>query len=162
MAWSATDQVRLTILKLSVLLLISSHLRDWVLDNSRNHIIRRFEHLKTVRYNAHLAYLQSLPYYSLYHSYNGQPPLAPRELQYLRGQLDNADVNLKLGVDQDWRSCCLLYPETLDYHFSLVSIRLPKDHHESVLRPEIGAGRKTFRRDSSFKESGGKRDKGRA
>lgn len=162
MAWSATDQVRLTILPLSVLLLILSHLRDWVLDNSRNHIIRMFEDLKQVRYKAQLAYLQSLPYYALYHSHNEQPPLAPRELKYLRRQLENADANFKLGVDQDWRSCCLLFPETLDYYFGLVSIRLPKDHHESVLWPDIGVARKTFRRDSSFKEDGEKRDKGRA
>lgn len=162
MAWSAKDQVRLTILTLPVLLLISSHFRDWVLDNSRNHILRMFGHLKTVRYNAHLAYLQSLPYYSLYHSYNGRPPLAPRELKYLRHQLDNADANLKLGVDQDWRSCCLLYPETLDYYFGLVSISLPKDQDESVLRPDIGVGRKKIRRDPNLKEGGGKKNRRRA
>ena len=137
--------------------------RDWVLDNSRNHINRMFAQLKKVRYAAHLAYLQSLPYYSLYHSHNGRPPLAPRELGYLRRQLDSADANLKLGVDQDWRSCCLLYPETLDYYFGLVSIWLPKDQDESVLRPDIGVGRKKIRRrDSSIVEGGGRREKGRA
>ncbi|GAB7331624.1 hypothetical protein MBLNU13_g02991t1 [Cladosporium sp. NU13] len=139
-------------------------IRDWVLDNSRNHIIRMFEHLKTVRYNAHLAYLQSLPYYSLYQYHNGRPPLHARELQYLQGQLHNANANLKLGVDQDWRSVCLLYPETLDYYFGLVNLRLPKDGDESVLRPDIGHGRKKIgRRDSGHSDKGGgKKDKGRA
>ena len=134
---------------------------DWVLDNSRNHIIRMFEHLKTTRYNAHLAYLQSLPYYSLYQYHNGRPPLHARELQYLHTQLNNANANLKLGVDQDWRSVCLLYPETLDYYFGLVSLRLPKDGDESVLRPEIGGRKKIGRRDSGHSEKGEKK-KGRS
>jgi hypothetical protein len=123
-----------------------------------------FEHLKTVRYNAHLAYLQSLPYYSLYQYHNGRPPLHARELQYLQGQLHNANANLKLGVDQDWRSVCLLYPETLDYYFGLVNLRLPKDGDESVIRPDIGHGRKKIgRRDSGHSDKGGgKKDKGRA
>ena len=112
-----------------------------------------FEHLKTVRYNAHLAYLQSLPYYSLYTYHNGRPPLGPYELQYLQGQLNNANTNLKLGVDQDWRSVCLMYPETLDYYFSLVKLVLPKDQDESVLRPKIG--RKKIRRDSGHSDKGG-------
>jgi len=136
------------------------HFRDWVLDNSRNHIIRTFRQLQESRYNAHRMYLRSLPYYSLYESYAGQPPLHRRELGYLQQQLDNADANLKLGVDQDWRSCCLLYPETLDYYFGLVCLRLPKDQDESVLRPEIG--RKRTVRDSGFVEGGRRKEKRRA
>jgi hypothetical protein len=81
----------------------------------------------------------------------------------LQGQLRNADRNLKIGVDQDWRSVCLLYPETLDYYFGLVSLRLPKDGDESVMRPEIGMGRKKIgRRDSGHSEKGGKKEKGRS
>jgi hypothetical protein len=122
-----------------------------------------FEQLKTTRYNAHLAYLQSLPYYALYQYHNGRPPLHIREIQYLQGQLRNADQNLKFGVDQDWRSVCLLYPETLDYYFGLVSLSLPKDGDESVFRPEIGGARKKIRRrDSGHSEKGGKKEKGRA
>jgi hypothetical protein len=135
---------------------------DWVLDNSRNHIIRSFEHAKSLRYTAHLAYLQSLPYYSLYQHYNGRPPLHARELNYLQGQLHNADANLRIGVDQDWRAACLMYPETLDYYFGLVEVRLPKDRDERVVRPEMGMGKSLRgRKDSGV---GGKRgkDKGRA
>jgi len=130
--------------------------RHWVLDKSRNHIGRVFEHLKTVRYNAHLAYLQSLPYYSFYTYHNGRPPLGPHHLQYLEGQLRNANTNLKMGVDQDWRSVCLMYPETLDYYFGLIVITIPEDQDESVLRPDIG--RKKIRRDSERK----KKEKGMA
>lgn len=56
-----------------------------------------------------------------------------------------------------------MYPETLDYYFGLVSLRLPKDQDESVLRPEIGHGRKKIgRRDSGHSDKGGKKEKGRA
>jgi hypothetical protein len=50
----------------------------------------------------------------------------------------------------------------LDYYFGLVSISLPKDQDESVLRPSIGIGRKKIRRDSNLKEGGGKKNRGRA
>jgi hypothetical protein len=84
-----------------------------------------------------------------------------REIQYLQGQLHNAQANLKIGVDQDWRNVCLMYPETLDYYFGLVAVRLPKEHDESVLRPEIGRRTKKIRRDSGVSEKG-RKDKGRA
>ena len=48
---------------------------------------------------------------------------------------------------------CLMYPETLDYYFSLVKLVLPKDQDESVLRPKIG--RKKIRRDSGHSDKGG-------
>jgi hypothetical protein len=127
---------------------------DWVLDNSRNHIIRMFEHAKTIRYDAHLQYLRSLPYYSLYQYHNGRPPLRAQEIHYLQAQLANADQNLKIGVDQDWRAACLMYPETLDYYFRLVNIGLPDGKGDSVMRPDIG--RKKIRRDSGHSEKGKK------
>jgi hypothetical protein len=55
----------------------------------------------------------------------------------------------------------LMYPETLDYYFGLVAVRLPKEHDESVLRPEIGRRTKKIRRDSGVSEKG-RKDKGRA
>ena len=55
----------------------------------------------------------------------------------------------------------MLYPETLDYYFGLVSLRLPKDGDESVLRPEIGGRKKIGRRDSGHSEKGEKK-KGRS
>lgn len=135
-------------------------LSDWVLDNSRNHILRMFEHAKAVRYDAHLAYLQSLPFYSLYQHYNGNPPLRPNELQYLQGQLRNADTNLRIGVDADWRTACLAYPDTLDYYFRMVEIRLPNDKDPGVVRPEFG--RRTIRRDSGHSDRVvSKKDRGR-
>jgi hypothetical protein len=137
---------------------------DWVLDNSRNYILRQFETLKSARYNAHLAYLQTLPYYSLYTYHNGRPPqsqMHARDIHYLENQLHNARTNLRLGVDQDWRSVCLLYPDTLDYYFGLVAVRLPGADEERVLRPEIGRGKRRIRRDSGHSEKG-KKEKGRA
>ena len=56
----------------------------------------------------------------------------------------------------------MLYPDTLDYYFGLVTVRLPGADEERVLRPEIGRGKRKIRRDSGHSEKGGKKDKGRA
>lgn len=65
---------------------------------------------------------------------------------------------MKIGVDQDWRAACLMYPETLDYYFRLVNVVLPKDKDDVVVRPEIG--RKKIRRDSGHSDKG-KKERGR-
>lgn len=71
----------------------------------------------------------------------------------------SADENLRLGVDTDWRNACLNYPDTLDYYFSLVDIKFPKEKDDRVMKPEIGKRR--IRRDSGHSEKGSRREKGR-
>jgi len=62
-------------------------------------------------------------------------------------------------VDADWRSACLLYPDTLDYFFGLVEVAYPKERDEGVVRPELfigggggGGGKRRIRRDSGTGE----------
>lgn len=74
-----------------------------------------------MRMEAHRNYLQSLPYYTLYHQYNGRPPLNPQQLANIHSQIARANVILQQGVDQDWRTSCLRYPEILDYYLGLVT-----------------------------------------
>ncbi|KAM0718799.1 hypothetical protein Q7P37_005870 [Cladosporium fusiforme] len=52
-------------------------IREWVLNNARNHIINIFERAKQARYDTHIQYLHSLPYYALYTHHRGRPPLPP-------------------------------------------------------------------------------------
>lgn len=94
-----------------------------------------------MRIEAHQNYLQTLPYWTLYHRYNGAPPLLPAQLQLFHSQVNQANVTLQQGVDQDWRTSCMRYPEVLDYYFSLVEVSLPSDRDPSILDPRFGGGR---------------------
>lgn len=117
-------------------ILISS--RDWVLNHARNQIIHTFQQLKAARYQAHVAYLQTIPCYTLYQTYNGRPPLLPAQIAVLHGQINQANHIFKQGIDDDWRRSCLQYPEVLDYFFSLVELSLPDERDVAVMQPRFG------------------------
>ena len=111
---------------------------DWVLNHARNQIIATFHQLRAIRVETHHQYLQTLPYYTLYTRYNGQPPLQPADLQLVRAQIHQATQLLQAGVDQDWRASCLRYPEVLDYYFGLVQIDFPGDADPTIVDPRFG------------------------
>lgn len=112
--------------------------REWVLDHARNQIMATFHQLRAIRVEAHHNYLRTLPYYTLYHKYNGSPPLQPAQLQLIHSQIQYANQSLQQGVDQDWRTSCLRYPEVLDYYFRLVDVRFPSDRDASTRDPRFG------------------------
>lgn len=120
--------------------------RDWVLDRARDQVIITFRQLKAARFEAHVAYLQTLPCYSLYQRYHGNPPLQPSQLQLLHSQIGQASAIFKAGVDEDWRRSCLRYPEVLDYYFNLVEITLPDDRDLAVREPRFGVPLKETRK----------------
>lgn len=111
---------------------------DWVLNHARNQIIHTFQQLKAARYQAHVAYLQTIPCYTLYQTYNGRPPLLPAQIAVLHGQINQANQIFKQGIDDDWRRSCLQYPEVLDYFFSLVELSLPDERDVAVMQPRFG------------------------
>lgn len=113
--------------------------RDWVLDHARNEIISTFNDLKTARRDAHVAYLQTLPCYTLYQKWHGAPPVQPAQLHALQQQIHAANMNYRAGIDEDWRRSCMRYPEVLDYYFSLVEVVMPGDRDPSILEPRFGA-----------------------
>lgn len=96
-----------------------------------------------MRLEAHRNYLQTLPYYTLYHRYNGQPPLQPAQLQLIHSQIQQANTILQQGVDQDWRTSCLRYPEVLDYYFNLVEVTFPSDRAPAIQDPQFGVRKET-------------------
>ncbi|KAK5133614.1 hypothetical protein LTR08_007562 [Meristemomyces frigidus] len=103
-------------------------IRDWVLNNARDQVMSTFQQLRLARYQLHLAYLQSLPCFTLYYRYNGQPPMMqPAQLHMLHSQITQANALFKQGVDEDWRRSCLQYPEVLDYYFNRVGYVLPDE-----------------------------------
>lgn len=91
-----------------------------------------------MRVQAHNNYLQTLPYYTLYHRYNGHPPLQPAQLQLVHSQIQQANQILQQGVDQDWRTSCLQYPTVLDYYFNLAGIVLPDERDPAIQDPRFG------------------------
>lgn len=134
---------------------------DWVLNQARLQVLHLFARAKASRLEAHIQYLHTLPYYGLWQHYNGRPPLPPREFAYLQDQLRNAETNLRIGVDADWRKACLMYPEMLDYFFGLVEINFPDEKSEMVVRPQ--PGRRRARRDSGHSDRGSsKKGRGRS
>ncbi|KAF7189374.1 hypothetical protein HII31_09352 [Pseudocercospora fuligena] len=116
-------------------------IRDWALNHARNQVISTFKQLRTMRMEAHRDYLESLPYYTLYRRYNGHPPLQPAQIQLMNAQLNQANTVLQQGVDQDWRTSCLRYPEMLDYYLDLAELKLPSEKDERIADPRFGSGR---------------------
>lgn len=57
----------------------------------------------------------------------------------LRTQIQDAHAELKRGIDADWRSSVLRYPEVLDYFYSLVEVRIPDDRSPRVIEPPFAA-----------------------
>ncbi|OQO10172.1 hypothetical protein B0A48_04529 [Cryoendolithus antarcticus] len=143
-------------------------IREWVLIHARNSVINTFAQLKAARAQAHIAYLQTLPCYTLFQRYGGNPPLPPQQLALLHTQISNANGIFRQGIDEDWRRSCLRYPEVLDYYFSLVEVSFPDEQDSMVRTPRFGAQAKEpkkvkSRRDSldMGSEKGKKRDRRR-
>lgn len=104
-----------------------------------NNVILLFEKAKRNRYKVHNEYLGCLPYYTSYTQHGGRPSvphLPPHQHAYLQEQIRNAEVNLKNGIDYDWRLACMIYPEMLDYFFDLVDIKaqFPSKGDEKIAR----------------------------
>ncbi|KAF2203992.1 hypothetical protein GQ43DRAFT_429405 [Delitschia confertaspora ATCC 74209] len=110
-------------------------IRDWVVSHARQHILNAFERLSSARKQSTAQYLGSLPYYSVYVQYSGRPPIHPMHLAPLQAQISEAHADLKRGIDADWRSSVLRYPEVLDYFYSLVELRLPSPTSPRVMEP---------------------------
>lgn len=138
--------------------------REWALNRARNEILSIFQELKSQRYQAHQAYLQTIPCYSLYQRFHGRPPVSQFQLQSLQQQISHAQEIYKAGVNEDWRRSCMKYPDVLDYFFALIDIDFPDDDDDSMKKPRFGKARRIRARASSRGStdvSNGHRKKGR-
>lgn len=52
--------------------------------------------------------------------------------------LARAVEEYRQGVSEDWRCSVQMYPEVLQYYFSLVKVTLPEDDSPSVTNPPLG------------------------
>ncbi|KAF2036652.1 hypothetical protein EK21DRAFT_95892 [Setomelanomma holmii] len=116
-----------------------AEIRDWVINHARQHILKAFESLTSIRKQAHAAYLASLPNYDIYMRYSGRPPIPHMYVSTLQSQIAEAHAELKRGIDADWRASVLRYPVVLDYFYSLIELRLPSDRSQEVIQPPFAA-----------------------
>ena len=147
------DSVRTSLLQDTPDLYVLIRDRKWVLDHARNQVITTFHEMRAMRIEAHRNYLQTLPFYTLYHRYNGAPPLGAAQLQLIHSQISSANHTLQQGVDQDWRTACMQYPQVLDYYFSLIQVRLPRDDDIAITDPRFGGSKEPPRRVKNRRES---------
>lgn len=120
--------------------------RAWVRQRAQDHVLDYFRELSERRKNDHSSKLDHLTAQAFY-QYHAAPH--PRDLRDL-------EVALKRGIDLDWQASLQRYPEVLDYYFSLVQLRLPRDSDPALLGPlgahgghgdrGSGSGRKPSRR----------------
>ncbi|KAJ9640980.1 hypothetical protein H2201_002216 [Coniosporium apollinis] len=138
------------------------HIREWVIEHSRIHILHAFTRLTSARKAAHTAYLSSLPHYAIYMQYSGRPPLHPQAMAQLQAQIAEAHAELKRGIDADWRASVLRYPEVLDYFYGLVELKVPSDRSAEVVNPPFArAGYADQGYDQRSPKEGKKKKKGR-
>lgn len=71
----------------------------------QGHIRERFKRLKAQRQSDHAAHLSALPFYSLYVQHRGAPDLQPDIITQLRQQISDAEQNLRLALEKDWKDC---------------------------------------------------------
>lgn len=116
--------------------------REWVLNHARVKIINTFQELKRSRIEAHFAYLECLPCYTVYKHWNGNPPIDHTQLMILKNEISRANDIFKRGLDEDWRRSCMRYPEVLDYYFSLIRFTIPREDDPLMRNPRFGQQKK--------------------
>lgn len=109
------------------------------MNHAKYQVIQTFQQLKAARHQAHVGYLQTLPCYTIYQRYRGNPPLDAAQLNQLHQQVSHAQAIYQAGVDEDWRRSCMKYPEILDYFFGLVDYGFPEDGDSAIREPRFGA-----------------------
>ncbi|KAK4569446.1 hypothetical protein LTR86_003209 [Recurvomyces mirabilis] len=115
-------------------------IRDWAVKHAKNSIISKFHQRRHSRYQRTLGFLQTLPCYGLYITYNGRPPITPQQLGEIQYHIRNANEAFQAGVNEDWRRSCMEYPAILDYFLSLVQIEFPADHEGVIRYPAFAGG----------------------
>lgn len=103
--------------------------RNWVRSHAQDYILNYFGMLRARRKDLHAANIQRITDRA-WHFYRAQPH--PSEIA-------NADMELKRGIDEDWKASVQRYPAVLEYYYSLVDLSLPGDDEPHVLDPPMSA-----------------------
>jgi hypothetical protein len=101
-------------------------IREWVTNAAINAITSMYNKKKELRKAQHIEYLHSLPYWPIYEQYRGRPPLHPHLIAQLQQQIAEATVDFKRGIDNDWKSCVVRYPDVLNHFYGQVNVQMPR------------------------------------
>jgi len=101
--------------------------REWVTNNAINTITTIYNKKKEVRKARHMDYLQNLPYWPLYQQHRGRPPLHPHLVADLQRRIADAELDLKRGIDADWKECVVRYPQVLNHFYGQLSVKFPRE-----------------------------------
>ena len=97
-----------------------SHAQDFILEHFRTLVKKR-----QAVYAAHMARMRARSF----HYFHAEPH--PSEIAL-------GDTQLKHGVNNDWKVSLQLYPEVIDYFFSVVGVTVPDDDEPAVRNPILG------------------------
>jgi hypothetical protein len=98
-----------------------------VTNNAINTITTLYNKKKELRKGQYIDHLRSLPYWPIYEQYRGRPPLHPHLVAQLQRQIADADAELKRGIDADWKSCVVRYPEVLAHFYGQINPAIPRN-----------------------------------
>jgi len=113
-----------------VMLSIYEEIRTWVRSRAQDHILEHFRQLTERRKKQHQDRLEQV--HDQAFARYGAPP-HPRTLE-------DAEMELKHGIDGDWRASVHRYPEVLEHFFNLVELSLPADGDPALRNPPTSAG----------------------
>ncbi|QSZ29976.1 hypothetical protein DSL72_004494 [Monilinia vaccinii-corymbosi] len=108
---------------------IYTDIRAWVRGHAQDYILSYYNVLITRRKDEHDSQMHRITERAAYY-YNARPH--PSEVAA-------AELELKRGIDEDWRASVQRYPEVLEYFFSLVELSLPGDDDPGVRDPPLSA-----------------------
>lgn len=74
-----------------------------------------------------MEYLQNLPYWPLYMESRGRPNLHPQIVADLQRRIADAQLDLKRGIDADWKECVVRYPQVLAHFYGQLSVKIPRE-----------------------------------
>jgi hypothetical protein len=103
--------------------------RSWVRGHAQDYILSYFSMLTARRREMHAVKIQRITDQA-WNYYRAQPH--PSDIQ-------GADLELKRGIDEDWKASVQRYPEVLEYYYSLVDLSLPGDDETHVRDPPMSA-----------------------
>ncbi|KIH94768.1 hypothetical protein SPBR_03843 [Sporothrix brasiliensis 5110] len=107
---------------------IYDDIKTWVREHARDYILDYFALLKERRLKAHDQNMDRIK--RLAYHYHTQPH---------PGEIQQAQMAFKRGIDEDWQSSVQRYPEVLGYYYSLVNLTLPSDDDPMVRDPPLSA-----------------------
>ncbi|KAH0541458.1 hypothetical protein FGG08_004067 [Glutinoglossum americanum] len=114
---------------------ILDEIRVWVTQHAKDYILQYYTALVSHRNHQHQMHINYLHQSAATYHLRGVDPWT----------IEQAEIELKRGIDEDWRQSVRRYPEVLDYFYGLVDLNLPSDSAPQVADPPLDGGLRKLR-----------------